>query len=312
MPAFATHYLFFNELSDKIANEAQFDFNKDAAAIGTQGPDILFFHRAIPFLMHGKPLRKVGSALHRAKPSKIFDTMAQYCKTSNEPDIAKSYAYGFIMHYALDRTCHPYVYAQQEKILSVKKHLHKSSAHNIVELSADSFMLSKRANIREVYEFDAAQTITQDKRVISEISKMLSYIIKEVLCNDVAPQQIIQAISDTARCQEILRDKSGNICTTAHIAESIFGSVTGYFKISALIKPKDLEIAQKYVNIERTTWRSPYDNTITRNESFEDLFDFAKSDAIRLIDGFEDVLRCVANSAQVTNNISFLTGTEVL
>ena len=33
-----------------------------------------------------------------------------------EKAIARSYAYGFILHYALDRQCHPFVYAKQQEL----------------------------------------------------------------------------------------------------------------------------------------------------------------------------------------------------
>ena len=101
MPAFSTHYIFALEMMEELKHIADFSLNENAVSAGTQGPDIFFFHRAFPW-QPGKPLRKLGSALHRAKPARIMDRLYEYCASSRNPDIAKSYAFGFILHYALE------------------------------------------------------------------------------------------------------------------------------------------------------------------------------------------------------------------
>ena len=116
MPAYCTHYIFACELLPALTEPAGFDLNRDAVMLGTQGPDVFFFHRIAPW-MPGRSQRKIGSRLHRAKPGDILDAMAEYCtRCSTEKDIARSYAYGFILHYALDRQCHPLVYAKRQEL----------------------------------------------------------------------------------------------------------------------------------------------------------------------------------------------------
>ena len=67
MPAYSTHYIFAKELKDTIENQVDFKLDEAAYYIGTQGPDIFFDHRVMPWML-GKSLRKTGSKLHRAKP----------------------------------------------------------------------------------------------------------------------------------------------------------------------------------------------------------------------------------------------------
>ena len=126
MPAYCTHYIFACELLPALTELAGFDLNRDAVMLGTQGPDVFFFHRIAPW-MPGRSQRKIGSRLHRAKPGDILDAMAEYCtRCSTEKNIARSYAYGFILHYALDRQCHPFVYAKQQELADSGSPLHKS------------------------------------------------------------------------------------------------------------------------------------------------------------------------------------------
>jgi hypothetical protein len=311
MPAFCTHYLFLKEMEEFLKEKADFKFDFDSASIGTQGPDIFFFHRILPIFMLGKSQRKVGSALHRAKPSEIFDAFNEYCKFSPNIDIAKSYIYGFIMHYALDRRCHPYVYSLQEKILSRNKHLHKSSAHNRIEMAMDTYLLNKYMGYSNPADFDSSQTITNKLAIIDEISHLLAFVIPKVTDKHVSERDISKAISDTRAMQRLLRDRSGILRAVARIVETIFAPIIMYFKFSSLIKPKDLEKSKKYGNINRRIWVSPYDSGTQHNESFEDLFELACDDAKDLICGFNEMCQGNSNGYDVTKDISFLTGIEV-
>lgn len=60
MPAYSTHYLFAYELMDEVKKNVNFAIDEQAVYIGTQGPDIFYDHRILPW-MCGKSLRKVGS-----------------------------------------------------------------------------------------------------------------------------------------------------------------------------------------------------------------------------------------------------------
>ncbi len=311
MPAFCTHYLFMKDMQSIIKDKLGFDINESAAAIGTQGPDILFFHRIIPILMPGKSNRKIGSALHRSKAEDIFDAFRDYLKISTHKDIAKSYIYGFILHYALDRNCHPYVYAYVNKILDNNRFLHHSSAHNRIEMEMDAFLLHKKLNIENPSDFDSASTFHAANKEKEEISELLSYVIKRVLNQDINAKKIYRAIEDTIKLQKLLQDQYDILTAVCKAVETIFAPCIGFFKFSSLIKPKGWKKHIKYVNIENSKWNSPYEPERTRNESFSELYEKSKEDALALLKGFEKILNGKAESKNVTNNISFLTGCEV-
>ena len=138
MPAYSTHCIFAKEMMPFLRQNADFEINENAVLVGTQGPDIFFFHRIFPW-MKGKSFRKIGSLLHRARPSDILDAMREYCSFSQNECIAKSYIYGFILHYALDRKCHPFVYSYQEKMIKNNPATNPHTAHNIIEHSMDAY-----------------------------------------------------------------------------------------------------------------------------------------------------------------------------
>lgn len=310
MPAFCTHYIFLEEMTKYMEENSDFHFCKEAAQIGTQGPDIFFFSGIFPVLMPGLPQFRTGSALHRAKPSELFEAFAEYCKFSPNIDIAKSYIYGFILHYALDRNCHPYVYALQSRIVQKNKHIHKSSAHNRIEMAMDTYLLNKRKNIMDTRRFDSAETFEISCDVSDEISHLLSFVISRVTTYSPRERDIERAIRDTRLMQKILRNKYGITELICRVIEAITGPFTKYYKFSSMIRPRDLEKAKKYGNIENAKWISPF----SKEEStacFEDLFLFSKKDAKQLIKGFEMLCKGYSSGYEITKNISFLTGTEV-
>ena len=310
MPAFATHYIFLKELEDELRSMADFDFDPKVGGVGCQGPDVFLFHRLYPPFKLYKSLFGISSKLHRSKPEKIFNAFCDYLKITQNRDIAKSYIYAFILHYSLDRNCHPYVYARQDEIVDSSKHANPLAAHNQVEHAVDTYLLYNRMGIYPPSIFTPSETFTADDFAIDEIARLLQFVVRRVCDKDLEFKEVRRAITDTASLQDTLADKNGGASRLAHALEIPFAPAIKYFKFSASIKPKDLETANKYANIRKESWTSPYDN-VTRNSSFEELFESSKSDALELIGGFEAVCRGEATAKQVTQNISFLTGMEV-
>ncbi len=304
MPAFSSHYIFAKELMPFIKENADFTVNEGAVLFGTQGPDIFFSHRALPWMI-GKTLRKTGSLLHRTKPEITVNAMIDYANASPNKDIAKSYLYGFILHYALDRKCHPFVYAKQNEIIRKKPYLNGHSVHNTIEFSADVYLLNKRMKIKKPHLFDTCSTVPTDKTVIDEIGRMWEYVLPRATGKKITQKQAITALVDEKKIQKYTTDKSGFKRILLSPIETIAAPLTKNYKITSFIRPRDLEKAKKYVNIENSKWVSPYG--IESADSFEQLFDKAKEEAKQML----LLLKDGATGAEITGNLSFLTGVEV-
>lgn len=305
MPGFSTHYIFAKELLPFVKKTADFNVNEDAVLIGTQGPDIFFFHRIMPW-QFGKSLSKAGSMLHRAKPCNILEAMKSYCEKLSSPDIAKSYAYGFIMHYALDRKCHPFVYSLQDKMTGENHFLNPHTAHNIIEMSADCCMLNKRMNQEKPYLFKTYDTINDNDKILTEIGRLWEYVMPASIGVKITEKQGAQAVKDTKAVQKNLLDKYSLKKILVRPLELAVSPVTKNFRITSMLRPKDLEKAEKYVNIDRKKWLSPYSHK-EFCDSFEDLFEQALEEAEIMLLRFQAGDSC----ADITDNLSFLTGVEV-
>ncbi len=298
MPAFSTHYIFAEEMMDRLKEIADFKINENAVFIGAQGPDIFFFHRVFPW-QKGKPLRKLGSSLHREKPGILLNKLFNYCHTSKS-SIAKSYAFGFILHYALDRSCHPYVYYLQNKITQRHPEFNPHSAHNIIELSLDSLMLSLCLNIKNPVLFETEKTINATENELNEISKEIAFLA------DITVEEAKTAILDMKNMQRLLLDKNGKKKKITAELEKIASPFTKNFLLSAYFRTDNLEKAKKYANIYNGKWKSPFSEPASR-KSFFDLYEEAKDDAKTLLIKWQSG----ADGEEITNNLSFLTGVEV-
>lgn len=304
MPAYSTHYIFAKELENEVEKRIDFPLDENSFLIGAQGPDIFFFHRIMPWMI-GKSHRKTGSALHRSKPAEILNGMRQYIK-SNDNSIAKSYICGFITHYALDRKCHPYVYSLQDEILKVKTHTNPHTAHNNVEFAMDAYLLNKRLGIKNPSLFKTESTLALEQGAVDEIAKLINSFTKYATGKTVSVQNVCRAVYDMKYIQKLTTDVTGAKKVIVSAVETLISPITKNYKFSSFIKPKDLEKAKKYGNIDHKAWIFPNSKKVC-NDSFEDLFEKAKFDAIDMITQFFAGNDCF----EITKNLSFLSGVEV-
>lgn len=308
MPAFSTHYLFAADMLDALKADMDFEINENALFIGTQGPDIFFFHRALPF-WHGRTLRKAGSAVHRAKFGAVLDDMTGYCSTSAHSDIAKSYVCGFILHYALDRCAHPYIYFWQNVLTGGRGPKNAPSAHNKVELSIDSVMLYEKLSVKKPRGFDTQTFFHFNETELGEIAGAAAAFSKRLSPLHFRMEDVKTAVMDTRRAQAILTDKTGLKKAAAFVLETLAFPFTGGFRLSLMFRTNNINAARRFMNAGKRQWVSPFGEAHTRqkrSESFTELYEQAKSDARNML----ALWQAGRTGEEITKNISFLTGLQ--
>ena len=114
MPGFTTHYLFGIDACRRLTSTSMHNMirrDHSAYALGLQGPD-LFFYYLPSYLMHRK---NIGDLAHRKDTVQFFANLLQsrklFAGKKHSLSIADAYICGFMGHYTLDCTIHPYVYA---------------------------------------------------------------------------------------------------------------------------------------------------------------------------------------------------------
>lgn len=140
MPAAITHFLHSQRVLAETKQAEQSTFSSEAFAWGAQGPDFFYCHRFLPW-WRGQCLAGCGDRLHDAPPASTLASMWRYVREHPEDGYAKSYAQGFLCHYAADSVCHPFVEYWASRMAEENPPQTESVCHNEIESALDLIML---------------------------------------------------------------------------------------------------------------------------------------------------------------------------
>ena len=86
---------------------ATLEQHRELYDIGLHGPDLMFYYKAL----QSNPVNRLGNTMHEQKGEVFFTRARTVVENAPDKDAALAYALGFVCHFALDSTCHPYVEA---------------------------------------------------------------------------------------------------------------------------------------------------------------------------------------------------------
>ena len=107
MPSTYAHRRFGTNVLEHLPDElrAQLEQNRELYDIGLHGPDLLFYYHA----EKSTTVAALGNAMHEQPGRVFFERARGVVRQAKDRDAALAYALGFVCHFALDSTCHPYV-----------------------------------------------------------------------------------------------------------------------------------------------------------------------------------------------------------
>ena len=163
MPALYAHLRFGEEVANALSPALQqlLQTHTGTFLLGTQGPDILFYHKP----MKTNELRSFGRQLHRKTGGEIFSDQAKKItktKEENEQSELLAYVCGFICHFTLDVFCHPYIDGNSSDKLS----------HGKIESEFDKYVLRKDG--KKIRGYNTASPIPKkDEKTVRACAKSL-------------------------------------------------------------------------------------------------------------------------------------------
>lgn len=311
MPAFSTHYLFAREMLPVLEEAAKpFELHVPSVFLGTQGPDVFLFHR---LLFLGKSYRRISSRMHRMRPSLLFEELARQVNSAPCRSIALSYAYGFLCHYALDCTVHPFVYARQAELKKKYKVFAGFTLHNRIEFGLDAVLLHDKLGVEHPRRFETQALLSQEPQLLEAVCGILEKVIGAVLPElPVRREKLLEAWRDFYQMQRVLHDKGGWRRPALQVAETVLLPFTLGFCPSSMLRPSSAEKARiRYCNTEHKPWSSPEAPHRMRSESFDELWEEAKVLTSRLLGAFQLEMEGNPSMKAATEDRSFLTGEPV-
>ncbi len=273
MPALLTHNIFGQTVYEiNFTSLFATQDERDAFYLGNQGPDPMFFRaRAKPSQI--KQAHEIANNLHAEKMSKTLDDLRHGLKKLPEEDfnIGRAYALGYLAHYILDKSVHPYVYSTQYSLMDLDDDLKTSegAVHGVIESDLDSILMLRYRGI-DITDIKIADYIPSSKRVKRVAGALMNYTIMHGLGIEFPATEVAASINDMKWIYSSIEPLGSPI---SHLIRVVEGTASGkYSQIQSIChRPADSPDSS-LLNLNHYTWIDPYTHE-KRNESFLDLFD---------------------------------------
>ena len=310
MPGFVTHYLFGVKTYHTLDNEAMKNIiknNKRVYSLGLQGPDFFFFYA--PLAVKISP--NIGSTIHKKDTNKFFGEMIKAIRKihgDRDFEIAAAYIMGFMGHYMLDKTVHPYVYGR----VGNQKGRRTLGVHYGLESDIDRELLMKFKQMKPASfsHSGAINTSSYEKKVIATL---LSEAIRCTYGLEVSEEHIRTAITAFYAECALLSDST---CLKHKVINGFETRVFGYACMSPLLI-NEVVHSEDPCNTEHNVWHNPWTENHSDDSSVYDLFNQAKEEySSKLPAMYEALLASYNNtdkSAEILHllgNFSYTTGLE--
>ena len=190
MPAATTHAEFARRIYGLLPETEQKRItSKPMYYLGSQGPDLFFFHR---YMFLPGSLNQYGNMMHTEK---IKETIAYLKKHALTPAL-HSYFIGFLTHYSLDSFCHPIINAYSKKEYELLG-TNESEAHFRIEGEIDAWLLRQLG--RSVKDYNVYRMLKVSKAEARELGLLYHGLFQEVYGLEIPASRIEGACYDCAR-----------------------------------------------------------------------------------------------------------------
>ena len=307
MPGFITHLTFGEQsLSFIEATETRnlLESHSTCFGLGLQGPDIFFYH--IPSYLCYK--KNIGNVIHRNSVMNFFDCLfdgRNSFEDNKDRRICDAYILGFIGHYSLDVTCHPYIYFKSEHFKNlVRGGVYDFGRHVSLETDIDHLVLEHYKKLLPS-QFDYAAAVRPSDYEQRVIARLLYFAINRTFPEyNVRLGTIKGAIKSFIRLNKWMHDPTGKKKRRIRKIEQLF------FKcavISSMI-PSDTKI--KYsdpCNNYHNEWHNPWNPSIPMTDS---VFDLINKTMPTFIERVELYMKAFDTTTFLDSNIDCVTETN--
>lgn len=213
--------------------------------------------------------------MHRERTDKLMESFARYilrAKRDEDPrqDALLSYFMGFLCHYALDVTTHPYIYYLQERKKYYIPREQWGGIHHLVESNIDSALYPIVHN-KSVRRFTIPRSFHCPEQEAA-IARMYRHVIWDVYGLEFSTLELAKCFDDTRLLMKATLEPTGALLATVQAAERLVMKKPN--SLSAHIRRGRVE--EDILNQGKGLWAPLYDPDDPRNESFLELVEEAR------------------------------------
>lgn len=304
-----THAYFIEDVFNKLDNKTKNNLENYLENLKTysQGHDIMYFS------CNFTKQKKVGNYLHKNKTRDFFINMIEYITSNNLQNNYEliSFLYGYICHYSLDLTVHPYITYKCGIFNKKRKNTYKyNSKHGDMESYIDAYMINKRESI-EPNKFKIHKFCFNTK-ISDELSKMIDYVYKKTYNFNNFSFYYKQGIFNMKVSYRILRYDPHKI------KKKIYNIIDKFLpksinRLSHISYAYNLDNNTYYLNLNHKKWCHPRYKDEIYSYSFIDLYENAINLSIDIINKVNKILYESSNINELKNiflNLSYSTGKD--
>lgn len=230
----------------------------EAFAAGANGPDIFFCYRCwLPADRRGQDLPALATRLHRQNTGAFLMQLLDRASTPAQ----RSYAMGYLTHYAVDTVLHPYVAA----VTAPGEVYGEPGGHSYMEGALDSFLHKRDTGDGAVYVRDCLPRITGAR--LAQLGVLLQDALRDIYGLEVTREALADTFHHTWYWRSMfvsrLRIKRGFFW----LVEPFFGGrgrITGHMT-PAHLKGIDPADHKKLPDI----WENPFTRETVNRDLFE-------------------------------------------
>ncbi|MGE5631628.1 MAG: zinc dependent phospholipase C family protein [Caulobacteraceae bacterium] len=314
MPALLTHCLCGSNMLKRLEDGPGKDIilkHIKVFNLGTQGPDIMFFHAQWPWEKK-RGLGEVGNTMHEKKTGEFFSSAFDYVINADpiEKELLTVYMCGYACHYSLDCHAHPYIFYKSGFLKKNGEFTLKYSLyHRMFETALDVLTLSQLTG-KKPADVKPAEYIKVSPQDALVIGRMYETVLKKVYDIDINSEEVSRAISDMTGITAALHDKSGIKKKLLSYIEKSIGKLP---LMSSMILPGEIDDGIDYLNLSHAPWYLPWDKSAKYTSSFLEMFEAAIIESKKMCNEiFKGIIQKneVKDILKIMGNLSFSTGVD--
>lgn len=271
MPATVTHAYFAKDLYDVLPESISSKLDLDRIKMFAQGTDSIMFYNLLS-LQSGKNLRRFQFYFHTHKTNDFFINILKYVKERNINDTdTYSFIIGFISHYVLDSTIHPYVIYKTGYFNKKDKSTYKYNCiHHFMETFLDNDLIKRRENINP-YKFNISKYCFNNKKFSNDLNDTIDYTFYTTFNVKTMSKKYYKSLKQMRTIIKLFRSDRFGIKKFFYKLIDTF-TPRRCFRFETLSYHYSLEDKHNYLNNNHTMWCNPCDDSIKSTLSFVDLY----------------------------------------
>ena len=290
MPDIAVHAVFGERVFASLSKSTQKHIWKDPWLMALFGPD--------PWFVHLPPKKQEGRGrrMHTTQTGAFLTGLLAQARSGGQPEAVFSYLAGFICHYTLDATAHPYI------IRRTISEFTRPGSHRAFEHTMDVRELQRRGLWGQAHPLTGSPLMPA-LRLPPELQQDLDAVYHRVYGWKNCWQAMNRDYAFFRFLYRHMENPHGILCFLARLTNNSTLRSLAYG--ASYLAEEDVE------NLAHRPWTHSHDASLTSVESLSDLMESARQKAVRMI---EAAAACIwgpvslEEASAVIGNYSYLSG----